>query len=282
MIIWLASYPKSGNTWVRSIISALLYTDDGNFSFNLINNIRQFPTKDNFRNFTDDLGNFHEIKKYWIAAQELINIDNSIKFLKTHHINCKIDNYNFTNNKNTLATIYIVRDPRNVVSSISNHFSKTLEESKNFLITPRFIHGHKKDIKSRDNSLKTLIGTWSEHYMFWKKNNKDFLLIKYEDLINNPEEQLTKIINFLGKYMEVKTNLQKNKNIIQTTSFENLKKLESIGTFHENAFRTSEKKINFFNLGPNNKWQKNLNSNIKIEIEQKFLNEMRELGYLEN
>ena len=45
MIIWLASYPKSGNTWVRSIISALLYTDDGNFNFNLINNIRQFPTK---------------------------------------------------------------------------------------------------------------------------------------------------------------------------------------------------------------------------------------------
>ena len=125
MIIWLASYPKSGNTWVRSIISALLFTNDGKFNFGLIKNIKQFPIKEFFENFTNDFGNFNEIKKYWISAQEAINIDKKVKFFKTHHLNCKIDNYNFTNSKNTLATIYIVRDPRNLVSSISNHYSKT-------------------------------------------------------------------------------------------------------------------------------------------------------------
>ena len=35
MIIWLASYPKSGNTWVRAMVASLLYSDDGNFNFNL-------------------------------------------------------------------------------------------------------------------------------------------------------------------------------------------------------------------------------------------------------
>ena len=281
MIIWLASYPKSGNTWVRSIISALLFTNDGKFNFGLIRNIKQFPIKEFFQNFTNDFGNFNEIKKYWISAQEAINIDNKVKFFKTHHLNCKIDNYNFTNSKNTLATIYIVRDPRNLVSSISNHYSKTLEEAKNFLVTPRFIAGHKKDKISKDNNLKTLIGTWSEHYNFWKKNSKNFLLIKYEDLIYNPEEQLKKIINFLSKFIIVNTNEEKNKKIIETTSFENLKKLENLGTFNENAYENSEKKINFFYLGPKNNWQKNLDNQIKNEIEEKFSKEMKELNYLE-
>ena len=45
MIIWLASYPKSGNTWVRSIISSLLYSSDGDFNFDLIKKIKQFPEK---------------------------------------------------------------------------------------------------------------------------------------------------------------------------------------------------------------------------------------------
>ena len=49
MIIWIASYPKSGNTWLRSIISALVYSDDGIFDFNLLKKIQQFPEKIYFK-----------------------------------------------------------------------------------------------------------------------------------------------------------------------------------------------------------------------------------------
>ena len=52
MIIWLTSYPKSGNTWVRSIVAALMYTDDGVFNFDLFKRIRQFP---NIKYFKTDL-----------------------------------------------------------------------------------------------------------------------------------------------------------------------------------------------------------------------------------
>ena len=44
MIVWIASYPKSGNTWVRGLLSSYLYTNDGIFKFNLLKEIRQFPT----------------------------------------------------------------------------------------------------------------------------------------------------------------------------------------------------------------------------------------------
>ena len=67
MIIWLASYPKSGNTWVRSIISSLLYSNDGNFNFELMLKVSQFPEKKYFKDFVNDFSNFNEIKesKLW-------------------------------------------------------------------------------------------------------------------------------------------------------------------------------------------------------------------------
>ncbi len=280
MIIWLASYPKSGNTWVRSMISALLYSENGKFDFELIKNIRQFPDKPYFENFTDDFGNFNEIKKYWIRSQELINLDNKIKILKTHHLNCKVDNYNFTNNENTLATIYIVRDPRNLLNSISNHYSKSLEESKKFLTTPKFIAGYKQNGELKNNSIKALLGTWGEHYNFWKIKSNNFLLIKYEDLIKNTEIELNKIINFLKKFLNIKTSSEKIKNILETTSFNYLKNLENKGRFKENAYETLNKKKDFFHLGPKNDWKTISNKDIIKELENKFHKEMKELGYL--
>jgi len=279
MIIWLASYPKSGNTWVRSIIASLLYSKNGDFNFDLIKNIKQFPQKIYFNKFTKKIGEFSEIKKYWISAQELINQDNKIRFFKTHHINCNVDGYKFTNKENTLATIYIVRDPRNLVNSISNHFNKSIEESKKFLITPRFIAGSKKHGEFKEENLKTLIGTWAEHYNFWKRTN-NFLLIKYEDLVNDTEKELIKIINFLKQFINIQTSKEKNKKIIETTGFKNLKHLENLGKFNENAFESEHKKKKFFYLGPENQWRKNLDNKIINEIENKFNNEMKELEYI--
>ena len=279
MIIWLASYPKSGNTWVRSIIASLLYSNDGDFNFDLIKNIKQFPQKIYFDKFTEKTGDFSEIKKYWIPAQELINQDNKIRFFKTHHINCNVDGYKFTNQKNTLATIYIVRDPRNLVNSISNHFSKSIEDSKKFLITSRFIAGNEKNGEFKEENLKTLIGTWAEHYNFWKKSN-NLLLIKYEDLIKDSEKELIKIIKFLKQFMTIETTPKKNSKIIETTNFKNLQHLENLGNFNENAFGNEYKKKKFFYLGPENKWNKNLDFKIRDAIENKFFNEMKELGYI--
>ena len=279
MIIWLSSYPKSGNTWVRSMIAALMYSHDGVFNFKLLKKIKQFPTENDFKYFTNEFDNFHVIKKHWIDAQDLINLDNKVKFLKTHHINCKIDQYNFTNKENTLATIYIVRDPRNLVNSISNHYSKTLEDSKKFLFAPKFIGGHKKKGFLVKDSLKTLLGTWGEHYKFWK-NNTDLLLIKYEDLIKDTKFELEKIINFIKKYTDVQTNENKNENIIKTTNFKYLRNLEEGGYFDENAYETIGKKKKFFNLGPENNWKNLQDKKIINEIETNFSAEMKELGYL--
>jgi hypothetical protein len=281
MIIWLASYPKSGNTWIRSMIVSLLYTEDGFFNFELIKNIPQFPDNKYFKEFTGDLANFDEVMKYWRIAQDKINLDNEIKFFKTHHLNCKINEYSFTDKSNTLATIYIVRDPRSLVSSISNHFSKTINESKKFLLTPKFIGGKESKDRQKLNHIPTLLGTWSEHYKFWTMNNKNLLLIKYEDLINDTELQLEKIVKFLEKFIPIKTNKEKNYNIIKSTSFDQLKNMEKKGLFKEGIVnKLSNEKVDFFRLGPKNKWEDNLEKDIQKELEDAFEKEMIELGYL--
>ena len=106
MIIWLASYPKSGNTWVRSIITSLIYSSDGGFDFQKLKFIDQFPEKKYFKNLVKNFGDINEISKNWSLAQEQINLDKKVKFFKTHQGKYTVGGYNFTNNKNYIATIY--------------------------------------------------------------------------------------------------------------------------------------------------------------------------------
>ena len=280
MIIWLASYPKSGNTWLRSIISSLLYTDDGEFKIELLKKIPQFPVERNFQGLTDNLTDINEVKKYWILAQDKINLDKKIKFFKTHHINVKLNEFNFTNQENTCATIYLVRDPRNLVNSISNHFSKTHEESKNFLVSPKIL-GAKRERNSNTGHVVTLLGNWGEHYRFWKQGSKKILLIRYEDLIKSPEKELERLVIFLKKFISFEVDEKKKQRIIKTTAFDSLKRIENQGLFKESVINhETNKKVNFFNQGPKNKWENFLNKKIKDELETKFKNEMRELNYL--
>ena len=280
MIIWLASYPKSGNTWVRSIITSLLYSEDGNFDFSLIGKIDQFPEKKYFKNLIKDFKDFHEIFRNWIIAQDIINLDGKIKIFKTHQGKYTIKNNNFTNNDNTLAVIYIVRDPRTLVRSISNHYTFTIEEAFDFLIHPQLM-GDGKSFEEKKDGIYNILGKWDEHYRSWTTNKNNLLLIKYEDLIKDTEVELKKIIKFLQKYLTFQVNENKIKNILKTTSFESLKNMEKLGKFKEQVINKKDgKKVNFFNLGPQNIWQENLEKEIVLKIEKNFYNTMKELKYL--
>ena len=280
MIIWVASYPKSGNTWVRSIISSLIYTKDGIFDFPSIKKIDQYPQKRFLEYFTQDYNNIHEIKKHWITSQERINLDNKIKFFKTHHLNCKVDNYPFTNKECTRATIYIVRDPRNLIDSISNHFSKSIEDSKKFLLTSKILSPG-KEIELRGGNVITYLGSWKEHYKFWTRDNKNLLIIKYEDLIKNTHQEIDKIITFIKKFIDFEVSDTKKENVIKSTSFESLKKIEENGKFTENVFvKGTNESVKFFNKGPYNIWQNSLPKKIQKELETELKDELIELGYL--
>ena len=286
MIIWLASYPKSGNTWLRFFIVSLLLKENNEVSLKHLEGIKQFPTNYHFRGFNlsnPDLGNLNKICKYWTTAQKIINSDNKIRFFKTHNALCKLNNNIFTNEENTLGTIHIVRDPRNVLSSVNNHFHhKSLEESKEFILDERKgIFNKSKIEQSKIFTLPQVIGSWKTHYNSWKLIKKNYLLVKYEDLIEKPESEFKRIASYLEPLLKVRFTNENVAKAIELSNFDRLKKIEEKEGFFESPMNLETgKKETFFNLGPKNDWRNILNKNISDEIYKKFKIQMKELGYI--
>ncbi len=277
MIIWIASYPKSGNTFIRSFISAYYYTNNGEFDFNLLKFIEQFPDKQFFDGFINDKD---DASKKWLPIQRKLIKSKKVKFLKTHSAYGSYNNNQFTTSEVTLGGIYIVRDPRNIISSLTNHFSLNVDGALNMLLDEN------RGIKSDDNNFATysFLSSWSNHLNSWS-NIKSFrtIIIKYEDLENNSEKILTDLIRFINNLLNNNKGVdyQKFKKAIETTNFSILKKKENKDGFFEAMFSKKEnKKIPFFNLGFKSDWKKVLDKKVVEVIEKKFEREMKDMGYL--
>jgi len=277
MIIWIASYPKSGNTWVRSLLSAYLYSNDGIFNFDLLKKINQFPSKQYFKKFLKDFKDIKKVSNYWIAAQDRINLFNDRPiFLKTHSALCTLENNPFTNKNNTKAVIYVVRDPRNLITSLSHHYSMNMEKAYIFIINKQqmtMVSEWGKD----DFGIASVLGNWSTHYKSWK--NIKFaptLVVKYEDLLNNTNNTFKSILNFLSRLMDIKIDEKKIINTVNSCSFEKLVEKEKNEGFDEAV--SSKKK--FFYLGKKNNWQNLLNPEMEQKTREAFQKEMKELGYI--
>ena len=284
MFIWLASYPKSGNTLLRSMLAAYFFSKDGVYNFDLIKNIKQFPNITLFERLGIDIKNEKEVVKNYIKVQESFNNKNSVQFLKTHSYLFNIDNHAFTDLNNSLGSIYIVRDPRNVVTSYANHTNIGVDEAADDLINLTQMGGDLGKTKGSERT-KVFTGNWGGNFNSWKsfKFQDRYLLIKYEDLISEKEKTFIKVLKFIHKLKKAdfKIDDKKLKNVILTTDFSRMKKLEQEEGFFESKIdKKTGKKIPFFNLGEKNDWNKILNKEIKKKIETAFQKEMRELGYL--
>ena len=139
MIIWIASYPKSGNTWVRMFLRSYFLPDGKSFSINSKGSdafeALNFPETKTLQELNIDFNKFENIVKNWVSIQDYINLNNKTNFLKTHNGNFTINNYPFTNTDNTAGGIYIVRDPRDVAVSMSHHSNMNNENVVEHLIT---------------------------------------------------------------------------------------------------------------------------------------------------
>ena len=253
MITWIASYPKSGNTFLRSFLSAYLFSVTGKFEFSLLYNILQFPS---LKFSKRDLYSRKETAQNWIINQNHF-FENKDVFLKTHNTLEEFEGHKFTSMNQSKGAIYIIRDPRNIILSMSHHYSLTFQESYDKIIDEKASLLEKT--YNEDHSNFTFLGSWSNHYKSWR-DNKDFkiLFIKYEDLEKNNELVFKKVINFINELNNDSNKIVDNKffNAINSTSFVNLKNKENISGFEESVYSNLGKKRNFFNLGFQNKWQK--------------------------
>ena len=282
MIIWIASYPKSGNTWVRALLAYYFFSRKETFNFTLLKNIPNFNVAD-FIDEKSPLKDNDDIIKNWIPVQQFIHKKFKRNlFFKTHNVCTTKDGHKFTDNNVSAGCIYIIRDPRNVITSYKNFENQAYEKIlQNILDDKNFLLSNKSTFEKFGIRGIEIISSWAEHYNSWihNKYNIPICLIKYEDLLKDSAQEFIKIFDFLKKInQETKTEIDRKRleKTVLETNFENLKKLELKFGFDEKQKR----KVNFFNQGRENNWTQILPKNISLEIEKKFATEMKELGYL--
>ena len=266
---------------MRSFLSSYYYSNNGKFDFDQLLNIHQFPNI-KFSKFKPT--SKEEASRYWIFNQNNFFDKNKLNFVKTHNCLLPFMGNEFTSKNETIGALYIVRDPRNVITSVKHHYSLSYEKALENMLDENCSLLEKSF--DQDFSNFTYLNSWSNHYKSWKNNiNFETLFIKYEEIEDNKEEIFKKIILFVEKISKKNSIINEKKflNSIKSTNFSNLKNKELNEGFEESVYSNKiGKKINFFNLGFSNRWQKLLPLDIKNKINEKFKKNLEELDYLDD
>jgi hypothetical protein len=289
-IFWLSSYPKSGNTLLRSILVSLFFTEDGNFNLKLITKIKQFET-DNliYRNkniFKNDYSKINDIAifyKYILKLQEkqVLKIDSDFQFFKTHSGNFIIGDSYFTKKENIRGLIYIIRDPRDVCVSWSKHKKSSIDDTIKFMTnaTQTLWWGSEKEkIFDEKDKPSRVLSSWDKHVTSWTTQSWDVpsMVIRYEDLVFDKKNTIFKIVEFFSKNFnfEFKNIEKKIENILLTTQFEKFQK-------HENKYGFAEapEGNKFFSVGKSEQWLNKLSTNQVKKIENAFKKTMDLYNY---
>ena len=277
MIIWLASYPKSGNTWLRMFLKSYFLKSGEKFGLenSRLDNFKSqgFPDQEILDHLRIDYNKFEEIVKNWEAMQDYINLNNKTNYIKTHNAMVTVGSYKFTTTRNTKGIIYIVRDPRDVLVSLSHHMGIDYEKTFEHLSSSyNFEYPSSGDKRYK----KTLMGAWSDHYKSWKNfKSCKTLIVKYEDMVLDEYNTFKKIIKYLTEVDGAEYKEEKLIKALKQTQFDELQKMEKNEGFSEKG-----KGELFFRKGKIGEWEKDLSVNLIKKIEKMFSREMIELGYL--
>ena len=280
---YLASYPKSGNTWCRAFVSELIrlkncdssleQTLSLNKDLNTGSSIASRTWIDDQLGFSSSDLRMEELAKFRnkIGLQRFFYDENSI-FYKVHDafLNPYTKNLPAINLRGCRGAVYITRNPFDITVSLSSFFSWTLEETVNFIIDDNSKLGNEF---SGGPMVNQFLGNWENHVLGWlNQKNIPVLKIRYEDLINEPRKSFSSIATFLKFDLENKI-LEK---ILKNISFESMKEKEKKeGGFCESPPKCSQ----FFRKGIIGEGLIRLSKNQIKLINNRFSDTLRLLNY---
>ena len=274
-LIWLASYPKSGNTWLRVFLSNYFSDLSSPLTINALSlNLRANDNSllEKFADIEPSDLNFKELLQLRSDVFKELSLKSNKKvFLKIHDaFQDKEEKIPFIPKENTFGIIYLIRNPLDVAVSFSHHEGKPIDEIINFMADEEAVLGNNHSGYHRLSPEK--LTSWSSHVNSWTNSGIRLLLVRYEDLLENPYSAFQKVAHFI----DGKVSPEKLEKAIRFSDFSFLQKQEEKEGFKEKNMKT----LKFFRKGKSGGWKKELNKEHINQIIKNHDSVMKKYGYL--
>lgn len=275
-IVWLASYPKSGNTWFRVFLENALAPEGTSRGINqlgesaiassrfLIDHMAGVSSADLTENETEELRP-RVYKKFAEQAE-------SLQFLKVHDAWKRIPSgASIFPREITKGVVYLIRNPLDIAVSFAHHSSKRIDATIQDMNNKLFAfcdHPHKKN-----HQVRQLVSDWSNHVISWvDKSDLPVFVIRYEDMLEDRVNTFRSALEFLNIHI----NDRKLHQAIEASDFKVLKGMENIDGFKEKPINMGK----FFREGQKGTWLKSLNPSQIEAVIQAHHTQMERFNYL--
>ncbi|SMF09201.1 Sulfotransferase domain-containing protein [Tistlia consotensis] len=272
-ILWLASYPKSGNTWVRAFLANLFANRPGPLDINELNRflvsdqrVGEYETLTGkpYEEIDDE-----EVNRLRPQAQRMIAASRPDTLLcKTHSKIAVLKGSPTVEPSVTSGAVYVLRNPLDVAPSYADHFGIDLDTAIDYLCDPN------NHIPRHDRLTFVYLGSWQEHAASWLDApglRRHFL--RYEDLKSDPERSFAGLVRFLGLPLD----RQRFQRALRFSSFGVLRRLEEQDGFVERSPNAER----FFRQGRSGAWRE-LYTPAQVErLVEGCRDGMRRFGYLD-
>lgn len=276
-IIWLASYPKSGNTWFRVFITNLLEPKDEPAN---INDLKETSISSSRKIFDDYTGlssaelTFEEIDRlrpdvYRMQSDE----SDELLFKKVHDQYYDVaPGQPLFPSEISKGCIYFIRNPLDVLVSFAYHSAKPVDKMADVINNPDYAFCDKND--RQVNQLRQLLGSWSDHIKSWtEQKNIPVHTMRYEDMVNDPYKTFSKAVEILG----INATEKDIRIALEKSDFSVLTSQEKKEGFKEKMIRSKQ----FFRKGETGDYRNHLKEPEIRKIIDKHKETMQKYGYLD-
>lgn len=268
-VTWLASYPKSGNTWLRFLLEAywrngLIDINDVRISHSdggavLMQGLSPMPLS--------ALGfNGQMLLRPAALLNQFCRVS-APTWVKTHFANFQPDGLpHCIPVEFTERAVYVVRDPRSVVLSLAKFYGFHMEQAVEAMAKKDWVIGNNEQF------VAMLVSSWSNHVASWAGETRyPVHVVRYEDLQENAEKELAEVVEFL----KLEVDEPRIKRAVKATTLDRLKKSEEENGFREQSSRNGQ----FFGNG-GTRWKDELGAKWAAAIEADHGERMQQFGYL--
>jgi len=271
-IIWIASYPKSGNTWTRAFLHNLFRDPKSSFDINAMTmitaneaataNYDDLEPRPWEERSLEDVARLRPKVQATLAASRPHTI-----FCKTHLAVLKVRDQPTINLNATAGAIYLIRNPLDVAISYANHQGLSIDKLIELLNLTNY------ETPNTEGLVNEPMGSWSQHVESWTGHPHPGLhVMRYEDMLANP----VKMFMGLVKFLQIDAPRNRVERAVKNSSFKVLRKQEELHGFHERTAAQEQ----FFRSGRAGEWKEVLTDAQVAAICEAHRDQMARFGYL--